>query len=189
MEEWRKIQGWFTSEDVDAYRHCVNQLSPNSIICEIGSFLGRSSMSILPLCAEKNCHLFCVDLFTMSDEFRVESQLPVLAMPNNVSFLPTFRANTHQYNHWLTPLMLPSSEAAKAMRLLGVKFDLVFVDACHKYELVKADIDAWLPLVKSGGWMAGHDSDWPGVEQAVTETFPKFEVGAGSSVWMAQTRG
>lgn len=36
-------------------------------------------------------------------------------------------------------------------------FDLVYIDADHTYESVKADIAAWFPKVKPGGWIAGHD--------------------------------
>lgn len=36
-------------------------------------------------------------------------------------------------------------------------FDLVYIDACHWYKEVQDDIDAWLPLVRKGGILAGHD--------------------------------
>ncbi len=49
--------------------------------------------------------------------------------------------------------------------------DLVYVDADHSYEGVKADIDAYWPKLKTGGVMAFHDYEAPqyGVKQAVTE--------------------
>ena len=62
-----------------------------------------------------------------------------------------------------------------AASLYGDKaFDFVFIDADHTYEGVRADIDAWLPKVRPGGWLMGHDfnaKDFPGVIKAVTETF------------------
>ena len=51
-------------------------------------------------------------------------------------------------------------------------FDLVFIDACHDYRDVREDIDAWLPKVRPGGILAGHDWSLPqtGVREAVLET-------------------
>ena len=50
-------------------------------------------------------------------------------------------------------------------------FDMVFIDASHKYEDVKADILAWMPKVKQGGIIAGHDyvESQKGVKRAVDE--------------------
>lgn len=36
-------------------------------------------------------------------------------------------------------------------------FEFVYIDADHSYASVKADLEAWFPLVKPGGVMAGHD--------------------------------
>lgn len=60
--------------------------------------------------------------------------------------------------------------------------DFVFIDAEHDYKNVRRDIDAWLPKVrKNGGIIAGHDHcpDFTGVIQAVSETFPRYEVWRG----------
>ncbi len=35
--------------------------------------------------------------------------------------------------------------------------DFVYVDGSHVYEAVMADLKAWAPKVKPGGWLAGHD--------------------------------
>lgn len=62
-------------------------------------------------------------------------------------------------------------------------FDAVFIDAGHDYQSVRADLQAWLPKVKVGGWIGGHDyrtSKYPNVMRAVDEFFgrPKGECGA-----------
>lgn len=53
--------------------------------------------------------------------------------------------------------------------------DMVYIDADHRYESVKKNIAEWMPKVKIGGWIAGHDyfTDTPGVIQAVDEMFGK----------------
>ena len=37
------------------------------------------------------------------------------------------------------------------------KFDLVYIDASHWYDDVVNDINTWLPKIKNGGYLAGHD--------------------------------
>ncbi len=50
--------------------------------------------------------------------------------------------------------------------------DFVFIDANHTYDFVRRDVLAWLPKVKPGGIIAGHDYNAPHeVERAVNEIF------------------
>jgi len=48
-----------------------------------------------------------------------------------------------------------------ARKMLGApwkgKFDYIYIDANHKYDFVKWDMDNWFPLVKKGGIFSGHD--------------------------------
>jgi predicted O-methyltransferase YrrM len=52
--------------------------------------------------------------------------------------------------------------------------DVVFIDLTHTYEEVKQDITFWLPKVKKGGILSGHDYEiaWEGVIKAVDEMLP-----------------
>lgn len=63
-----------------------------------------------------------------------------------------------------------SVESAKLFE--DESLDFVFIDAGHRYEEVKADIEAWFPKVRKGGIVSGHDyveyNDF-GVIQAVDE--------------------
>jgi predicted O-methyltransferase YrrM len=67
-----------------------------------------------------------------------------------------------------------ASPAAAA--LVPDDLDFVFIDGDHLYEPCLADLEAWWPKVRSGGWLFGHDIDNPapkyadwGVRQAVEE--------------------
>jgi len=59
--------------------------------------------------------------------------------------------------------------------------DGVYVDGNHKYEECKRDIELWLPKIKKGGWIAGHDycDRFPGVMLAVAETLTGYEPHGG----------
>jgi hypothetical protein len=46
-----------------------------------------------------------------------------------------------------------------------------FIDAAHDYESVLRDIRAWLPKIRKGGILAGHDLPHGPVRQAVEHVF------------------
>jgi len=80
----------------------------------------------------------------------------------------------------------PFQDRAKVIRLDSLEavklfddgeLDLVFIDADHSYEGCIADIRAWMPKIKKGGYISGHDyenneGDFKfGVTRAVNEMF------------------
>jgi hypothetical protein len=44
-----------------------------------------------------------------------------------------------------------------ARRFADNSLDFVFLDANHSFTGVSADIVAWWPKIKPGGWLCGHD--------------------------------
>lgn len=71
--------------------------------------------------------------------------------------------------------LLISDSVAAAELFADGSFDWVHIDARHDYDSVVADINAWVPKVKAGGWLSGDDYQadwWPGVVDAVSDTLP-----------------
>lgn len=63
--------------------------------------------------------------------------------------------------------------------------DVVYIDASHKYEDVKKDLQMWLPKVKNGGILSGHDyGAFEGVTRAVNEIIGKPQETFNDSSWM-----
>jgi hypothetical protein len=60
-----------------------------------------------------------------------------------------------------------STSIEAAAELAGTTFDWVYVDGDHAEEAVAGDLDAWWPLIRSGGWLAGDDLDWADVDGSV----------------------
>lgn len=80
------------------------------------------------------------------------------------------------------PVLGMSSLEASRM-IADASLDLVFLDADHSEAGVAADLSAWLPKVKPGGWIGGHDYgnadrryDFSGVARAVDRVFPEVEL-------------
>lgn len=49
--------------------------------------------------------------------------------------------------------------------------DFVFIDASHDYTSVMRDLRAWIPKIKKGGLLCGHDLHFVGVRRALTDFF------------------
>lgn len=75
-----------------------------------------------------------------------------------------------------------------AQQVPDASLDFYFIDAGHGYKSVIRDIDAWTPKIKPGGWFLGHDINFPAVNQAVRDRFPKFQVGS-DNVWFVNPSG
>ena len=56
------------------------------------------------------------------------------------------------------------------------KFDLVYVDGGHSYEVCKSDFMNAIKVLKHQGWIIIDDPDWPGVAAAVHELTPQYPI-------------
>jgi hypothetical protein len=69
------------------------------------------------------------------------------------------------------------------------EWDFIYIDGLHTYEGVKNDIKNFLPLVKKGGVIGGHDytNQIPhlvGVYEAVNEMFGQPDKVFGDNSWI-----
>jgi hypothetical protein len=64
-------------------------------------------------------------------------------------------------------------------------FDFVFIGASHDAESVAKDLDAWLPKVRGGGIIAGHDYSYASVRDAVHARLADVRESPGD-VWFAR---
>jgi predicted O-methyltransferase YrrM len=88
---------------------------------------------------------------------------------------------------------IQGDSAAAANNFVDGSLEFVFIDANHEYEPIKADIKAWLPKVRKGGVLAGHDygSDsyrpHPGVSKAVHELLGD-DITSQEDCWMIEVK-
>jgi len=135
----------------------------NSVV-EIGSWKGRSTHALLSGCKGT---VYAVDHFKWVKGEQICSYEK--ALQENI--FQEFLKNVGHFEN-LKVYKMDSLQVARKFKDKSV--DMVFIDADHSYEAVKADIEAWLPKVKK--LICGHDyepKNWPGVKQAVDEKFGK----------------
>lgn len=148
---------------------------PNTIV-EVGVFRGETSVLLRKFFPQTKLFLvdpWRVDLF--DDGQTIATKFPTQREWNDIhaSVCVTFLKDPST-----KILRMSSSEAAFIMPSF---LDLVFVDAIHSYEAVMDDIKWWLPKVRTGGVLCGHDyiKKWPGVKKAVNESLSdQFVVGS-----------
>lgn len=143
----------------------ISLLPENAIVAELGSFAGESAACFLQ--SPKVSHLLCVDSWTpgYDDAHDIASRQDMSLVRR------AFHLTTMPYHGTGRFTVAEMTTLAAADLVRNFSLDMVYIDASHRYEDVKADMLAWLPKVKRGGWIAGHDcvERYMGVVDAIKE--------------------
>lgn len=142
--------------------------------CEVGVHRGANAAVLLQQRPELTLHL--VDPWAATDQYR-RSRDALSRRPTsqrNADFVKAKIELNFAGNHRARIMRDESTEAAKTHA--DASLDFVFIDADHSYDGCRADIQAWMPKVRPGGWIGGHDyghrlerhGAW-GVKRAVDE--------------------
>ena len=144
-----------------------SQLPYGAKIVEVGSYTGESAVLFKQFTI--GAHVTCVDRW---DNPLVEHYFDLRSGPWG---LEKVKADSVDAAQWFDDRSL----------------DLVYIDASHDFVSVCDDIEAWLPKVKIGGVLAGHDYNekiWPGVVKAVGFTLGKPEITFRDNSWAVVVR-
>ena len=161
---YENIHGWFDFANI--YERQVINATNGSHFVEIGSWLGKSAAFMAERIKEEETDIRfdCIDTFEGS-----ESGIELKTIPDGLNIFAKFQENMKPLKNYYNVFI---GESAKLVDLYeDNSLDFVFVDANHEYKFVKQDISLWLPKVKIGGTLAGHDYEFE-VEKAVNELLP-----------------
>lgn len=164
-------EGYFTYPNL--YTYAVNRFPSGSHFVEIGAWKGRSSvfMGVEIHNSGKTIKFDCVDTWKGSE---TENDHQTDEYVKEGKLFEKFTANIGRVSHVITPIVSDSVSASE--KYTDDSLDFVFIDGDHRYEYVLADIKAWLPKVKQGGMLAGHDYGWcEDVRKAVHEILGEGE--------------
>ena len=142
-------------------------------VCEIGSWKGRSTHALLSGCKGE---VTAVDNFEGAQDKRDKSHY--LVKEENI--IEVFKKNV---GHFKNLKIIKGDSVKTAKDIPDKSFDMVFIDAGHSYEEVKADIRAWGS--KARVLLCGHDyiGEWPEVMKAVDEEIGLLSGIGGNSIW------
>lgn len=182
--DWRAIDGWFSDDDARVYQQLVGQYIEGRMV-EVGCWKGRSLASVLPVCRRLDyIYVGAVDTWEGSpgerDTYHAE------ARTRDISAVFESELRKRGLRDLVTVHIMDSLTAAKAHA--DASLDLVFIDGDHAAEAVCADVLAWIPKIRPGGVIAGHDAGWESVQrglEAANIPWVLADSEGRSSIWKA----
>jgi hypothetical protein len=181
MEHFYKDLGehWFTYPNL--YSYMVEKYPTNSHFVEVGVWKGMSAayMAVEIINSGKDIKFDCIDNW----EFVADLQDDIPQELFGEDIFETYLKNIEPVKDKITSIKSLSWDGAKHYE--DSSLDFVFIDAAHDYESVKKDINAWLPKIKKGGAIGGHDYEWcDDVKKAVHEFFVNKEIYQTEGCWV-----
>jgi len=121
---------------------------------EVGSWCGDSTIVLGKVAKQKGGHLFCVDWW----KGNVGTDLNEIASRTDVFSYFWDRVCREGLEDVVIPIRGKSDVVSEILK--ENEFDIVFIDADHRYECILKDIQKYGPLVRGdGGILCGHDCD------------------------------
>ena len=187
----RRYPAVMSDRDLDALSQVAKLIPLDSIAVEVGSRLGGSARAIIDH-APRIKRLYCID-----PEWKGNSHNGISDpwMDNLRGFwqLDRFQTCLQFAEHYMRDRpqvrLLPFS-SPDDIRWWREPVDFMFEDSSHENPQLRDTLDFWVPLVKSGGIIAGHDysrSNWPEVAQEADALAQRLgtdlHVLGGSTIW------
>lgn len=183
LETAETIHGWMTRPELEWLYATAGSVPPGGAWVELGVWKGRSFFTVA-MGLRRGSRLVAVDSFT-----------PTTA---SLPFVPTRGWVHDHFRVVLTAVQRLRSDlkievirddtASSADRFANGSVDVVFVDADHTRWGLCRDLIAWLPKLKAGGLLCGHDYSqaFPEISQLVDEMFPHRMIVDDTSIWQAR---
>jgi len=181
---YQKIQNWFNYQDI--FSEVVKKAKDGDLFVEVGIWKGGSTsyMGVEILNSGKEIKFDAIDSFGGSKEHGDVSDWLYDEASANLKPLTDIGIVN----------LIKGYSIDESSNYKDDSISFCFLDGSHEYEDVKEDIKAWLPKVKPGGILAGHDfygvnhqgygKGWVGVFQAVDEIFGHQNVENKGDSWI-----
>jgi predicted O-methyltransferase YrrM len=191
---WRfkSIEGWLGPLEGYVLYRLARDGEGNGEIVEIGSWMGRSTAWLAAgSLARGRERVHAVDTFDGGAGLKAEDY-PVLKEQGTTYNVFLDNLKGAGLLSQVEPIVADSRTAAAGWRKGSIR--LLFIDGDHSYEAVKADVEAWLPHVPSGGYVVFDDvhQNYPGVQrltaEVTAEAGPLKRVMVVGPVWVTRRR-
>jgi len=154
----KNIIGYMTEIELISLSQLAKKVPENGTIVEVGSCFGRSSVCFA--LSAPTSTVYCVDNFHEHDwvseqpipiEHALRHHMPIRGDTYNTKRM--FMENTR----YIPNIIMVQGKSPEDITYAGKEIDLFFLDAEHANPGDWNNICYWLPLVKEGGIISGHD--------------------------------
>ncbi|WP_439109971.1 class I SAM-dependent methyltransferase [Lentibacter sp.] len=167
------LSGWNSTHWF--FRSLLSEFKPK-LILELGVWKGKSSIHMAHEAKRLGLETEIVAIDTwlgssahLSSKGRRQELSPRNGYP---TLYETFLANVYSegMQDVIVPLPMDGNSAAYALKRLGVKADMIHIDASHEYEACLSDFRNYWELLADDGVMLCDDyGNWPEVSRAVCQ--------------------
>jgi hypothetical protein len=188
--KYREIEGWW--EDDWLFRDIVTRAPQTAHFVEVGSWMGRSAACMAEIIKDsgKLIRFDSVDTWRGSGYGSHPQRIKTLTAEGK-TLRGEYERNLRNAGLWEYVNPVVGDSVAVAEGYEAKSLDCVFIDGDHREDAVRADLQAWLPKLKPGGTICGHD--WPTRDtspQAVKRAVESvgLEVEHKGMVWWARKK-
>jgi predicted O-methyltransferase YrrM len=152
------VRGWISEHELKVIESWAQSLPNNSHVIEIGSFYGRSACC-WAASITKDSTLYCYDQWqgdveenqaNIPIEIRLQEGYPLLG---DINTYENFKENIKNFDNIKHKQVSDST----SIDWTGPEVDIVFIDVAHSNPADWDYIQYWLPKIKKGGFICGHD--------------------------------
>lgn len=144
------IRGWMTEAELQVIEKLAGSVPENEIIVEVGSMLGRTAYCWAA--SSPSSKVFCFDQWVGENQWpHPHPNVAGVPIEGDFNTLENFIENTGKLQN-----IIPIITTAPEFPDIGSPF-LVFIDASHYNPCDWDIISYWLPRIKKGGILCGHD--------------------------------
>lgn len=153
------------------------KLGANLTMVEIGSFSGVSGSLFAQFFKQVHCVDPWLNDYDKKDHASDPNRFDMQKIEKQFDEVSQFFSN-------IKKMKMTSLEASKKFK--NQSLDFVYIDGNHTYDFVKQDIQIWLPKIKKGQLICGHDyqGKFKGTIDAVNEMLGKPDIIFPDTSWI-----
>jgi predicted O-methyltransferase YrrM len=162
LKEWINNNTWLskmTDQAAWGLTDLITSLGPNTRGIEIGVSQGINSYMLLSACPNIE-KIYGVDPYVAYDDWVGPIKQEILDESYEI-FSENLKLMADKFE------LIKMDSVSAALKFQDNSYDFVFVDGDHSAKAVLSDLDNYVPKIRKGGIVGGHDIGLSGVNMAI----------------------